>query len=161
MAEYIFKAVDKNGLVRSQDGAAIILALRSLPLDRRPKVSATVWQHGDPLHPSNLMLLSKVLREVQSEEDSLKTTGNFKNGPHFIWMFILQRYVENASDSVPFKSLWDTVVESTVTSETEILMIRWVIQRFVVIGKKISGIPIVFGVSSSTCRGLGRIPIYA
>jgi DNA polymerase phi len=112
-AEHISKSLEKGGLVQSQDGAAVILTLRSLPSTVRPKISAKIWQHADPLHPANLSLLSKVLREVQSDETSVKATGAFKSEPHFIWALILRRYVDKAKDTVAFKSLWETVVEST------------------------------------------------
>lgn len=112
-AEHIYQSLEKGGLVRSQDGAAVVLTLRSLPSTVRPKISAKIWQHADPLHPANLPLLSKVLREVQSDDASVKATGGFKKEPHFIWGSILQRYVDKTKDTVPFKSLWETVVEST------------------------------------------------
>jgi hypothetical protein len=56
--------------------------------------------------------LTKVLKESPSEDDAIKHTGNFKGEVHFIWMFILRRYLEQSKDIVPFEKLWKTVVES-------------------------------------------------
>jgi DNA polymerase phi len=112
VAEEIFQKVDESGLLRSQDGAAILLALIDLSKTVKPKISAKIWQHGDPLHPSNLPLLNKVLKDVSTEDNTVKSSGSFKGAPHFVWTFILQRYLEKSKEIVGFKSLWDTVVES-------------------------------------------------
>ena len=111
--EEVFKNLEESGLLGSQDGAAILLALNSLPKKVKPKLSTKIWQHADPLHPSNLPLLNKVLKDVSSEDDIVKSSGSFKGEPHFIWTFILQKYLEKYNDIVGFKSLWDAVVEST------------------------------------------------
>ena len=113
-SEEIFKKLEESGLLRSQDGAAILLALNSLPKNVKPKLSTKIWQHADPLHPSNLLLLNKVLKDISSEDDVVKSSGSFKGEPHFIWTFILQRYIENSKDIVGFKSLWGAVVEGTL-----------------------------------------------
>lgn len=115
VAEEIFRKLEETGFLKSQDGAAILLALNFLPKNIKPKVSFKIWPHGDPLHVSNLSLLNKVLKDTQNEDDSVKSSGNFKSEPHFIWTFILQRYLEPSREIIGFKSLWDTVVESTVS----------------------------------------------
>jgi len=163
VADHLSKALDEKGLVRSQDGAAVILTLQSLPRQLRPKISSKIWQHGDPLHPANLGLLNKVLREVHSEEDSVKSTGSFKSEPHFIWILILQRYRENGNDIVPFKTLWENVVECIIIPRLQregINGCRWIIRSFVIIGEKVPWIPIVSGISSSDSRGTGRVFVY-
>lgn len=111
--EEVFEDLEESGLLRSQDGAAVLLALNSLPKNVKPKLSTKIWQHADPLHPSNLPRLNKVLKEISSEDDVVKSSGSFKGEPHFVWTFILQKYIEKSKDIVGFKSLWDTVVEST------------------------------------------------
>jgi hypothetical protein len=112
-ADEISHTLEKKGLVRSQDGAAILLALVALPTNIRPKTSEKVWQHGDPLHPSNVLLLSKVLKDVPEEEDTIKPSGNFKSHPHFIWTFILQKNWTAPKETQAFKSLWEKTIEST------------------------------------------------
>jgi hypothetical protein len=72
-----------------------------------------VWQQGDPLHASNLLLLSKVLKEVPSEDSTTKHLGNFKGEAHFIWRFIMERYHNPSKDMINFETLWNNVVEST------------------------------------------------
>ena len=111
LGKEIFKSLEESGLLRSQDGAAILLALNSLPKHIKPKVSTKIWQHADPLHLSNLPLLNKILKDISSEDDVVKSSGSFKNEPHYIWTFILRKYLEKSKDIVGFKSLWDTVVE--------------------------------------------------
>jgi len=165
VADHLSKALDEKGLVRSQDGAAVILTLQSLPRYLRPKISSKFWQHGDPLHPDNLGLLNKVLREMQSEEDSVKSTGSFKSEPHFVWMLILQRYQENTKDIVPLKTLWENVVESIIPLSSALGKegsneCRWIVRRFVIIGEKVPWIPIVSGTSSSDFRGIGPCFVY-
>ena len=113
-AEEICRTLQKKGLVRSQDGAAILLALGALPINIRPKVSDKVWQAGNPLNPSNVILFSNVLKDVPGEEDSVKQSGNFKSQPHFIWTFILQQNWNDAKGARAFKSLWEKTVESTL-----------------------------------------------
>jgi DNA polymerase phi len=103
--------LDESGLLQSQDGAAILLVLHSLPKELRPTANK-IWHHADPLHTSNLSLLTKVLKESSSEDDTVKHTGNFKGEAHFIWMFILRRYIEKSKEIIPFERLWKTVVES-------------------------------------------------
>ena len=112
-ADEICRTLEKEGLVRSQDGAAILLALGALPANIRPKPSEKVWQHGDPLHHSNVFLLSKVLKDVPGEEDAIKPSGNFKSHPHFIWTFILQKNWTAPKEAQAFKSLWDKTLERT------------------------------------------------
>jgi hypothetical protein len=163
-AEYISKSLEEKGLVRSQDGAAVILTLRSLPKNLQPKISSKTWQHGDPLHHANISLLSKVLRDVPSEEDSLKATGSFKSEVHFIWRLILLQYIEHAKDIIQFKSLWEIVVESMIPPSSEQTVSyrdRWVILNFLVFGKKISWIPIIFDVSTTDSGGYGWFFIYS
>jgi DNA polymerase phi len=112
VAEQIFQQVQEKGLLQSQDGAAILIALNSLSKIFRPKLSTDIWKHANPLHPSNLQLLSKALKEFPSEDGIVKESGNFKSEVHFIWNYILQSYIETQPKIVEFKSLWDTVVES-------------------------------------------------
>jgi hypothetical protein len=115
VAQDVVHGLDESGLIRTQDGAAIVLSLNALPKAFKPKVSSKSWQHGNPLHSSNLALFSKVLKEIPSEDDTIKTTGNFKGDIHFIWSLILERYSADAKDVVRFADLWDTVVESRST----------------------------------------------
>lgn len=123
--------LDESGLLQSQDGAAILLVLHSLPKELRPTTNKT-WLHADPLHTSNLPLLTKVLKESPSEADTIKHTGNFKGEVHFIWMFILRRYLEQSKDIVPFEKLWKTVVESIGRKVFEDLTARWIFLQFFV-----------------------------
>jgi len=112
-ADEICHTLERTGLIRSQDGAAILLALGALPSKIRPKASEKVWQHGDPLHPFNVSLLSKVLKDVPGEDDSIKPSGTFKSHPHFIWTFLLQKNWSAPKETQVFKSLWDKTIEST------------------------------------------------
>lgn len=112
IGEEVFKNLEESGLLRSQDGAAVLLGLNSLPKNVKPKLSTKIWQHADPLHPSNLPLLNKALKDISSEDDVVKSSGSFKGEPHFIWTFILKRYLEKSNDIMGFNSLWDTVVDS-------------------------------------------------
>lgn len=112
VANEISHAVDKKGLARSQDGAAILIALGALSAKTRPKVSEKVWQHGDPLHPSNVSLLSKVLKDVPDDEDVVKQSGNFKGHPHFLWTFILRKDWSEPKDTHAFQTLWEKTIES-------------------------------------------------
>jgi DNA polymerase phi len=115
VAGEVFRSIEDAGLLRTQDGVGILFSLNTLPTDVKPKVSTKIWQYGNPLHPSNLALLSKVLRDIPSEDDVFKPSGNFNTEEHFVWTFILQRYREHAKDIVGFKSLWDSVVESSLS----------------------------------------------
>lgn len=111
VSEAIQHKLDKSGLVQSQDGAAILLVLHSLPKAIQPTTNK-IWHHADPLHSSNIQLLTRVLKESSSEDDTVKHTGNFKGEAHFIWTFILRRYLEQSKEIIPFEKLWKPVVES-------------------------------------------------
>jgi DNA polymerase phi len=111
VAATIQNKLEVNKILQSQDGAGIALAMFDLPKDF--KISSNkVWQQGDPLHTSNLQLLSKVLKDVPSEDDTIKQSGNFKGEAHFIWKFILQRYLNPSKEMIKFTTLWNNVVES-------------------------------------------------
>lgn len=122
VADEICGTLDKKGLTRSQDGAAILLALGALPAKIRPRPSEKVWQHGDPLHSSNMSLLSKVLKDVPGEEDAVKESGNFKNHPHFLWTFILRKNWSEPKDAHAFQSLWDKTIESTFLRSARLIV---------------------------------------
>ncbi len=111
VSKYVQQKLNDSGLLHSQDGAAILLTLHTLPKELRPHTDK-IWHHADPLHASNLSLLTKVLKESSGEDDTVKHTGNFKGEAHFVWMFILRRYMEKATDIIPFEKLWKAVVES-------------------------------------------------
>ena len=111
IAEEILHSVEQQGLLRTQDGAAILLAMSALPGNVKPKLSTKIWQHAEPLHPSNLMLLSNVLKDIPSEEDTVKQSGIFKGEPHFIWWSIQKRYEDQSKEIVSFRKLWNNVVE--------------------------------------------------
>ena len=112
IAEEIFRNVEENKLLGSQDGAAVLLALNELPKNARPKLTNKIWQHGDPLHPFNMTLLNNVLKDIPSEGDTVKQSGIFRGEPHFIWTLIQRRYAVESRETVSFKNLWDTVVGS-------------------------------------------------
>ena len=112
VSKYVQQKLNDSGLLHSQDGAAILLTLHTLPDELRPH-NNEIWHHADPLHAYNLSLLTKVLKESSSEDDTVKHAGNFKGEAHFVWMFILQRYMEKATDIIPLEKLWRAVVEST------------------------------------------------
>jgi DNA polymerase phi len=106
VAEEILRKVEEGGLMATQDGAAILLALEDLPTPY--KANSKIWVHGDPTHAENLKQFAKVLKEVSSEEDTVKSSGNFKGEPHFIWTLILRRRWDEPKD---FGRLWKTVVD--------------------------------------------------
>ena len=112
VAEKIYSEFEHSGLLPSQDGAAIVLTLNLLPKAFKPQMSTSIWKHANPLHSSNLALLTRVLKEIPSEDGVVKDSGNFKPEVHFIWTVILQNYVEGSKEIVGFKTFWDTVVES-------------------------------------------------
>ena len=111
VSKYVQQKLNDSGLLHSQDGAAILLTFHTLPKELRPHTDK-IWHHADPLHASNLSLLTKVLKASSSDDDTVKHTGNFKGEAHFVWMFILRRYMEKATDIIPFEKLWKAVVES-------------------------------------------------
>jgi hypothetical protein len=112
VTEEIVRKVEEGGLMPSQDGAAILLALKHLP--NTPKVSSKTWTYGDPMHSANLKQLEKVLKETPGEDDTVKSSGNFKGEPHLIWTFILSEYTEDHCTSKgweQFSHLWKAVVD--------------------------------------------------
>ena len=111
VSESVQQKLNESGLLQTPDGAAILLVLHTLPKELRPNTNK-VWHRADPLHTSNLSLLTKVLKESSTEDDTVKHTGTFKGEAHFIWMFILRRYMEQATEMIPFEKLWKSVVES-------------------------------------------------
>jgi DNA polymerase phi len=112
VATTIQNKLEASKILQSQDGAGIALAMHNLPKNFR-LASNKVWQHGDPLRSSNLVLLSKVLKEDTSEDDTIKHSGTSKGEAHFIWKFILQRYLNPSKDMIKFEALWNNVLEST------------------------------------------------
>jgi DNA polymerase phi len=112
VATIIQNQLEVNKILQSQEGAGIALAMYNLPKSFRLS-SNKVWQQGDPLRASNVSLLSKVLKNVTSEDDTTKHSGIFTGEPHFVWKFILQRYLNPTKDMIKFETLWKNVVEST------------------------------------------------
>jgi DNA polymerase phi len=147
IAESIEAKLEASGLLSTQDGAGILLTLNVVHKDIRP-TSNKVWHHGDPLHSSNLPLLTKILRETSSEEDAVKQTGgNFKGDAHFVWRLILMRYLESSKNMIKFESLWNNVVESMgflwFASNN-----RWIFCQFLILGAEVSWVSAFLIVSS-------------
>lgn len=121
VSESVQQKLNDSGLLHSQDGAAILLILHTLPKELRPSTNK-IWHHADPLHASNLSFLTKVLKESSSEDDPIKHMGTFKGEAHFIWMFILRRYMEQETEIIPFEKLWKGVVESTPSFRSHLIV---------------------------------------
>jgi DNA polymerase phi len=124
VADEIVRKVEDSGLMPSQDGAAILLALTELPEGSISVISNKTWKHGDPLHYENDTQLEKALKEISDEGDTIKSSGNFKGDPHFIWHLILQRCIRSSRSgktSDTFEDLWRTVVDGTHLQFTNFL----------------------------------------
>lgn len=113
VAQEIADKVEAKGLARSQDGAAIFLALHSLSKALRP--SSKVWVNGDPMDISNSSLFIDVLKEMATDDDSTTKSGNAKTHPHFVWTFIVQRYAAPSSGTVKSRLILQNVVAGTIT----------------------------------------------
>jgi hypothetical protein len=104
--EEILRKVEEGGLMATQDGAAILLAVKNLGTPYQD--NSRIWVPSDPMHEANLKQFAKVLKEMPSQEDTVKSSGNFKGEPHFIWTLILRRCWDEPKD---FARLWKTVVD--------------------------------------------------
>jgi len=109
LAQEISNRLETKELAKTQDGAAVLMAMSSFPGSLKP--TSKSWKNGDPLHRENKSLLFKVLGELPIEGESAHSSGTSKTRPHFIWTLIGPRYNEFAPNNVEFKELWNNVVE--------------------------------------------------
>ncbi|ONH68120.1 DNA polymerase V [Cyberlindnera fabianii] len=110
---YIFEKLDENKLSLTTEGLAIFLAVP--PQFRSTKLSSvefknTTWKHADPLHKSNLSLLTKVLKDISTGDEgeaeegkskkNSKQKGSWSPRLHFVWQLIVSELSTSSETEV-------------------------------------------------------------
>jgi DNA polymerase phi len=107
---HIFTKLDENKLSLSIEGLALYL---SIPSPLRSTLPAEIhfqnktWSEYNPLHKSNISLISKVLKDVSIGDDSnsaedgkdvLKKKGNWSPRLHFVWNVLVTELLKDNED---------------------------------------------------------------
>lgn len=132
--EGMIESLRSNGLLRTPEGVAIWLGVRSA----MPKLELPdgIWHHKDPLCTKERQSLASVMREsnVQDSEDASKSNDRLKSGSsqsklNFAWDVVVASFIEQTTkrksggrerDPSEFSQFWIDVVDSELLIPTNV-----------------------------------------
>lgn len=108
----------RSNLIKSPEGIALWLTIQA-KFPNFEKFPHNIWAYDDPLHPQNIIELSKAMREQYEPKDgdgqeNLKA-GFWQQSVHFSWVLLLQTSITSSSEEInqykQFDDVWKSLVD--------------------------------------------------
>ncbi|WBW71318.1 rRNA processing protein Pol5 [Schizosaccharomyces osmophilus] len=120
--DIVDKLLQTTAVSKSSEGIGLYLCMSHLPENvKTHPTSMSGWDPVYPLHKSNLVTLSKVLRQVEVQEMGGQHSA-WKQKLPYVWRFLFNEYKNNSNKQLaPFENFWNVVVDEGVFASTSSL----------------------------------------
>lgn len=116
------KLLQTPAVSKSTEGVGLFLCLTRVPDNvKSEEVAMANWEPAHPLHKSNLVTLSKIMRQADASETGGQNSA-WKQKIPMVWKYIFEEYQRKTySGLAPFHDFWAVVVDEGIFSSTSSL----------------------------------------